>query len=377
MQSVWFEQLHILVMLPGWLYGLAIVALWQITSTIWGYPAYLHWRAKRLTVPSITPPADSARPHVCVLISAHNEATCIQRRIRNLNEQSYPSKFMRVLVVCDGCSDNTAELAQAEGAEVLILPKHKGKSHALNSATDKLGDVEIIVFTDARPLFAPDAIEQLVAALQQPGTAAVSGVLNLNSPTQLSSPIGRYWQAETALRQRQALVNGTVGCSGPICACWRNFWHGIPSGVVLDDVWLALDVAAQGGRVAVCADAVATDDRDHNPDAEWQRKLRTSAGNWQLVFTPRFWPMLWRSGKFWHWCFHKLGRLMLSFSLAVLAAVMLLSSWQLFVAALVMTILATQSSKGRSIAQLTSLVLAPLAGLAIFLTGHVDGRWES
>ncbi|MHB1460741.1 MAG: glycosyltransferase [Armatimonadota bacterium] len=360
---------------PVWLVLFSAGAILQIVSVIWGYPWYVRKRAARCGPPAADTRQDTSTPTVCVLIAAHNEARYIQRRLQNLHEQIYTATAIRVVVICDGCIDNTAELARLEGVEVIELPDHFGKSHALHIATDHLGNADAVVLTDARPLFAPDAIQNLVAALKRPGVAAVSGVLKLSSPSMLASPIGRYWHAETALRNHQTSVSGTTGCTGPICTCWRRYWRAIPSGIVLDDVWLAVDIAAQGGQVSVCPNAIAWDDRAYNMRSEWMRKLRTSAGNWQLMFTPGFWRMLLRSGKFWHWFFHKLGRLLIPFSVLLLFGAVV-ASWPSAVLLLPALVIATILIKPRC-GQLLLFMLAPIAGLAYLLTGKVDGRWTS
>ncbi len=360
---------------PAWLVLLSFGALLQIICTIWGYPWYLRRQAARCAYTTTDTKQATVTPKVCVLIAVHNEAQQIQRRLRNLREQTYPTDAIHVVVICDGCTDNTAELARQEGAEVIEIPEHRGKSHALQTATDHLRDADVVVLTDARPLFAPDALNQLVKALQQPGVAAVSGELRYSSPSMQHSPIGRYWHAEKDLRNCQSAVNGTTGCTGPICACWRKYWRNIPSGIVLDDVWLAIDVAAQGGRVTVCPNAIAWDDRELSPRLEWLRKVRTSAGNWQLMFKPGFWPILMRSGKLWHWCFHKLGRLLVPFHMLVIFGTVVFF-WPIAVLLLTALVIVTGFIKPR-FGQMLLLLLAPVAGLVSLLVGQVDGRWTS
>ncbi len=376
MFSVWHSVCSAINAPPEWLIVLSVCALLQIITTVWGYPWFLSRQALRYAPPKLDSATVASIPKICVLVAAHNEAQYIQRRIQNLHNQSYPADAMRVVVICDGCTDNTEELARLEGVEVIILPEHHGKSYTLQAATDHLYDSEVVVLTDACPLFAPDAIHNLITALMQPGVAAVSGVLQLSSPSLQTSPVGKYWHAETALRTYQAVLNGTTGCTGPICACWRRYWRGMPSGIVLDDVWLALDVAAQGGRVTVCPTAVAYDDREYSPRQEWQRKVRTSAGNWQLIFTPGFWPMLLRSGKFWHWFLHKWGRLMVPFSMLILGLTVIVFSWPLAVALMFALLLAIRFGKARY-SQMLPYVMAPIAGFAMLLAGRVDGRWTS
>jgi cellulose synthase/poly-beta-1,6-N-acetylglucosamine synthase-like glycosyltransferase len=51
-----------------------------------------------------------------VLIAAHNESAVIAPLIENLKQLDYPREKYDIFVICDNCSDNTAEISRAHGA---------------------------------------------------------------------------------------------------------------------------------------------------------------------------------------------------------------------------------------------------------------------
>jgi cellulose synthase/poly-beta-1,6-N-acetylglucosamine synthase-like glycosyltransferase len=75
-----------------------------------------------------------------VLIPAHNEADFIQRCVASLKDQDYPEDRMKLVVIADNCTDETAQLARAAGATVLVrdAPKARGKGQALRWAMDQI-----------------------------------------------------------------------------------------------------------------------------------------------------------------------------------------------------------------------------------------------
>ncbi|MFU8827331.1 MAG: glycosyltransferase family 2 protein [Brevefilum sp.] len=75
-------------------------------------------------------PLDLTRHTVCVVIPAFNEARFIGSVVLGLKRRP-----VEILVVDDGSSDDTAEIARAAGAEVLRLPANQGKGAALNAIT--------------------------------------------------------------------------------------------------------------------------------------------------------------------------------------------------------------------------------------------------
>ena len=87
-------------------------------------------------------------PHVAVLIPAYNEETVIVRTIRSVLNSDY--KNLRVIVIDDGSSDRTAEVAAAayareiEAGRLQVLTKNnegQSRSAQLRSRTDERGNL--------------------------------------------------------------------------------------------------------------------------------------------------------------------------------------------------------------------------------------------
>lgn len=100
-------------------------------------------------------PADSVGnlpPRVAVLVPAHNESVNVLPTIRCLLKQLNPTD--QLLVIADNCSDDTAALARAAGAQV--VERHhagrRGKGYALAFGVDALRadppDVVLVVDAD-------------------------------------------------------------------------------------------------------------------------------------------------------------------------------------------------------------------------------------
>ena len=101
-----------------------------------------------------TVPASSATPSIAVLMPAHDEALVIADTLANILGALAPDD--RLLVVADNCTDATAEIAEAHGAEVIRRtdPNQRGKSYALDFGIRHLKsappDVVIVVDADCR-----------------------------------------------------------------------------------------------------------------------------------------------------------------------------------------------------------------------------------
>ena len=76
-----------------------------------------------------------AAPHkIAILIAARNEEKVIKNLLDTLWNQDYPREFFDVFLVADNCTDNTAEVARADGAIVYERhdTEHIGKGYVLD-----------------------------------------------------------------------------------------------------------------------------------------------------------------------------------------------------------------------------------------------------
>ncbi|MDW8104384.1 MAG: glycosyltransferase family 2 protein, partial [Armatimonadota bacterium] len=236
-----------------------LLSLTIVAYTYFGYPALLlawgRWRPSHTPRERLSP--DGYQPFVSVVIAAYNERRNIERRLHNLLVSDYPRERMEIIVVCDGCTDETAKLAaQFDGVRVVELAKRRGKSAALNVGV-QLARGEIIVFADARPLFAADTISRLVRVLEDPKVGAVSGELILMAEDGTPRALGLYWRYEKVLRALETRVDSIVVCTGAVYAIRKDLFVPIPEGLAVDDMWVPLHIARQGYRVVFHREAHA------------------------------------------------------------------------------------------------------------------------
>jgi cellulose synthase/poly-beta-1,6-N-acetylglucosamine synthase-like glycosyltransferase len=122
----------------------------------------------------------STRLRLTVLVPAHDESVTIAATLRSLWNQTRPPD--RVIVVADNCSDDTAEIAREEGAEVFttIGNSHK-KAGALNQALSEMfphiDETDVAMIMDADSIIVPEFLETALGRLEaDPDLIAVGGV---------------------------------------------------------------------------------------------------------------------------------------------------------------------------------------------------------
>lgn len=100
-------------------------------------------------------------------VFAHNEAAGIAAMVARLGAQDLAGLDARIVVLANGCSDATADLARAAGAEVADLAEG-GKSRTWNRFVHEISrpDAQLLIFVDADIEFpAPDCLARLARGL--------------------------------------------------------------------------------------------------------------------------------------------------------------------------------------------------------------------
>jgi biofilm PGA synthesis N-glycosyltransferase PgaC len=274
-----------------------------------GYPLLLLILARIRPAPPVT--RAPITPRLSVVVAAHNEEAAIEARIRNLLDSDYPADLLEVIVASDGSDDGTDEKVRGVGdprVRLVRLDGPRGKPNALNHAVPQCRG-EIVVLADARQRFAPDALKELAACFADPAVGAVSGELHIEAPEGSPEGVGFYWRYEKLIRRAESRLGSVVGATGAIYAIRRELFRPLDPATILDDVSLPLTVANAGYRVLFEPRARAFDRLSDRAGQEFRRKVRTLAGNFQLVALRPELLIPGRSRLLWQFVSHKLTRL--------------------------------------------------------------------
>jgi biofilm PGA synthesis N-glycosyltransferase PgaC len=282
-----------------------------------GYPLLVAALARRRG----RPVRKSFEPRtVTVLLPVRNGEPWLRDKLRSILSLDYPRELVQVLVISDGSTDRTEEIARefaAQGVELLSI-QAGGKALALNAGMARARG-EILFFTDVRQALAPDSLRNLVACFADPEVGAASGELIIREgDTQEEAHTGLYWRYEKWIRKRLSRLDSVMGTTGCIYAMRASLAVPLAPGTILDDVNLPLGAFFRGYRVILDESARAFD-FPTSLKTEFRRKVRTLAGVYQTIGA--FPALLGPANRMWiHFVSHKLGRLILPWALVSAAA---------------------------------------------------------
>ena len=264
------------------------ISLAIILYTYAGYPVIIALIARFGARPWKREPWPAAFPApISVVMAVHNGAAMLPEQLKHLLGLE-PCLIREVIVVSDGSTDETNQiLSQASDPRlrVFLLPEQSGKCVAVNHGVAQATG-EILLFVDIRPRIEAGALTSLLANFADPTVGCVAGELVLSQEghdATASAVSGLYWRYEQWIRNCEAAVDSPVGVYGGFYAMRRALAVPAPAGLILDDMFQPLSVIRQGYRSVLDRQALVYDRWPAKATGEFSRKVRTLAGNFQLI----------------------------------------------------------------------------------------------
>ena len=242
--------------------------------------------ARRAPGPDATVPV---RPRVAILIPAHDEAAGIGATLSSLHPQLVPGD--RLVVVADNCTDDTATVAAALGATVVVRndPGRRGKGYALAFGFDGLraDPPDVLLMFDAD-------CEAEVGCVSRLASAAWTRSRPIQARYLLTSPDRgvRSRLSEFAFRVRnlvRPLGMARLGLPCQLMGSGMAFrWSilesvSLASGHLTEDLELGLFLARQGRSPHFCPDAVVSSHLASDPAAAQTQRTRWVHGHLAMV----------------------------------------------------------------------------------------------
>jgi hypothetical protein len=230
------------------------------------------------------------RPTLAVLVPAHDEAAGIAATLQALRTQLRPGD--RLLVVADNCSDDTAAIARAEGAEVIERQdaERRGKGYALAFGIEHLraAPPPVVVIVDADCLPREGAIDALAAAcVRWSAPVQACYLMRHEGPVGLNGRIAEFaWRVKNRVRPRGAARLGwpcQLTGSG-MAFPWASI-AGAPlaSGSIVEDMQLGLALAREGHAPRFCEAAVVDSFFPTGTAAAERQRTRWEHGHLGLI----------------------------------------------------------------------------------------------
>lgn len=225
-------------------------------------------------------------PEVTHVVAAYNEADCIAQKIQNSLNLNYPADRMKLLIVTDGSTDETADIIKSyPEVEHHHENSRNGKIAAVNRVMPFIKS-PVTIFSDANTILNPDAIINITRHFSNPKVGLVAGekrVLSNASDNAAASGEGFYWKYESKLKQWDSELHSVVGAAGELFAVRTELFEAVDRDIIIEDFYISLKLAMNGHKVEYEPAAYAMETGSESVKEELKRKIRIAAGGIQAI----------------------------------------------------------------------------------------------
>jgi cellulose synthase/poly-beta-1,6-N-acetylglucosamine synthase-like glycosyltransferase len=234
-------------------------------------------------------PSGQRHTRFLVLVPAHDEAAVIDGIVCDLLRQDYPRDRFRVVVVADRCSDDTAAIAAAGGAEVLARNTGApGKGPALAAGLAECGrgeDAVVVLDADNRvPAGLLARFDDEVSA----GATVVQAYLDTVNPgaglISLATAL-TYWAGNRAVQLARSRLGWSVDLGGTGMCLTTTAMDAVGGfgGSLTEDQELAVRLVLAGQRVDWIHDVRVRDEKPRSVGVAVRQRARWVAGRRTLA----------------------------------------------------------------------------------------------
>ncbi len=238
------------------------VATGLILYTYLGYPILLSLLTAGRRQPTYEPAAQL--PTVSLIVTAFNEEDVLRDKLENSFALDYPDHLLQIIVVSDGSTDGSDDVASAfetrRGFLFLRQQQNEGKTMAQNAGV-RAATGQILVFSDANSIYATDALQKLVGPFVDGRVGCVCGELHYTNPKRAAAGMGEgsYWRYEQYLKRHESLLGSLVGANGSIYALRRELFQELGAAIISDFI-MPIRLRLAGHRVVYEPSAIAVEE---------------------------------------------------------------------------------------------------------------------
>jgi len=237
-----------------------------------------------------------------VLVAAHNEEKVVGALIENLKKMDYPKQLFDVFVICDNCTDRTADIAREHGVYACerTNPHVRGKGHAIEWMLKELWSMprqyDAVVMFDADNLVNPDFLQLMNNDLCE-GYQVIQGYLDTKNPDDswITAAYGitywycnRLWQLSRTNLKMSNFLGGTGMCFETNLL--KDMGWGATS--LVEDLEFSMRCVKRNVYPVLNYDAKVYDEKPVTFKASARQRLRWMQGHFNVARN-YFFPLLW------------------------------------------------------------------------------------
>jgi cellulose synthase/poly-beta-1,6-N-acetylglucosamine synthase-like glycosyltransferase len=236
-------------------------------------------------------PTKKKLPSVSIIIPAYNEEKSIGKTIKAVKKLIYPKNLLETIVVDDGSTDRTFEMAKRFRGIRVLTKKHGGKAAALNFAVRKAGG-EVVACIDSDSYPKPDALLKSVTFFDDRKVGAVTSSIFVDRPKNLLQRL--QWIEYTMIvwsRKLLEFMDSVYVTPGALSLYRKSALKrvgGFDEKNMTEDIEIAWRLMRYGYSIKMASPARAFTTVPGNLKKWWRQRLRWSIGGIQTTLKYKY-----------------------------------------------------------------------------------------
>jgi cellulose synthase/poly-beta-1,6-N-acetylglucosamine synthase-like glycosyltransferase len=245
--------------------------------------------SKRKKIPLVT----DKNHRFAIVVAAHNEEAVVGQIVENLKDLDYPRELYEIYVICDNCTDKTADVVREHGGIAMerFNPDKRGKGFGLEWMFAHLWEFEKKgIQYDGVAMFDADnlADRQFLRIMNQrlnQGFEVIQGYLDTKNPTDswvTKSYAFAYWSTNQIyqLSREKLGLSAQLGGTGLVVSTsiLKDIGWGATS-LTEDLEFTVRYILKTGRRVAWAHDAKVYDEKPLEFKTTWRQRIRWMQGH--------------------------------------------------------------------------------------------------
>lgn len=232
-----------------------------------------------------------------IVISARNESRVIANLIDSVRASDYPQSMLKIFVVADNCTDNTAEICRNKGCIVFerFNQQQVGKGYALNYLFTKLHSEEYkdivpeaYIVLDADNTIKPNFITEINKVYDNGYEMVTSYRNSKNFGTNWITSGYGYWflhEARHLNNSRMILHTSStiLGTGFLISSALVKEFNNWEFFMLTEDVQCTMEYVLKGGKIGYCDTAEVIDEQPETFKQSWKQRERWCKGYYQTL----------------------------------------------------------------------------------------------
>ena len=237
------------------------------------------------------------KPHkIAILISARDEALVIENLIDSINKQTYERELIKIFLVADNCTDNTAHIARKLGAVVYERENKEkvGKGYALEYLYECIvrdfgeDGFDAYLVVDADNVLTPNYVEEMNKTFSD-GYEIVTCYRNSKNygDNWISAGYGLWFLRESVyLNGARMTLNTSCAVSGTgfmfassvikETGGWKFF-------LLTEDIEFTIYNVLKGRKIGYAKNAMLYDEQPVTFRQSWTQRMRWAKGYLQVI----------------------------------------------------------------------------------------------